>query len=142
MYACIRAFASIYVRICPSCDVSLCTPPGLRITIRVLICRAAAPKYTQEVGGNGGTVCEDKCADGAYINHWKVRAGSVVDSIMGLCTDGKWLKNCGGNGGGLWEGDADARSLPVRCGTGPLNKASAMLSLRSSCCGSSPAGEV
>ena len=85
------------------------------------------PKYTQEVGGDGGTVCEDKCADGAYITHWKLRTSSAVDSIMGLCTDGKWLKKCGGNGGNPWEGDADAHSLPVRCGTGLLNSASAML---------------
>jgi hypothetical protein len=98
------------------------------------------PKYTQEVGGDGGTVCEDKCADGAYITHWKLRTGSLVDSIMGLCTDGKWLKNCGGNGGNPWEGDADDHSLPERCGTGLLNRASAMLLLVAAAAPRSQAG--
>jgi len=75
------------------------------------------PKYTQEVGGDGGSVCEDKCPAGAYITHWKLRTGSLVDSIMGLCTNGQWLKYCGGTGGNAWEGDGDAHSIPVRSGS-------------------------
>ncbi len=52
------------------------------------------PKYTQEVGGDGGTVCEDKCADGAYITHWKLRKSLDAEQVWeGPYQQRSWLVN-------------------------------------------------
>ena len=72
------------------------------------------PKTTDPLGGSTGTPCEAKCTDGAYIKVWKLHTSAVVESIQGLCTDGNWLKPCGGNGGTLSEVAADSHVIPVR----------------------------
>jgi hypothetical protein len=72
---------------------------------------AVTPKY----GGNGGGVVIDRCADGAYIKQWKLRTGALVDQIVAVCSDGKTLKKCGGNGGGPSTVTA-AASTSVRTG--------------------------
>jgi len=74
-------------------------------------------KYTDAVGGSTGASCEARCADGAYIKSWKLRAAALVDSIQGLCSDGNWLKACGGDGGALSEVPGDSHTIPVRSGS-------------------------
>ena len=75
-------------------------------------------KYTDAVGGSAGASCEARCADGAYIKSWKLRTSALVDSIQGLCSDGNWLKACGGDGGALSEVPGDSHAIPVRYGAG------------------------
>ena len=36
--------------------------------------------------GDGGGHVADECKRGQYINHWKIRSGSLVDAIQGRCT--------------------------------------------------------
>ena len=73
-------------------------------------------KYTDAVGGSAGASCEARCADGAYIKSWKLRTSAFVDGIQGLCSDGNWLKACGGDGGALSEVPGDSHAIPVRYG--------------------------
>jgi hypothetical protein len=75
-------------------------------------------KYTDPVGGTTGTSCEAKCPDGAFIKSWKLHTSALVDSIQGLCSDGNWLKACGGDGGALSQVDSDSHAIPVRCAFG------------------------
>jgi hypothetical protein len=77
---------------------------------------ALPAKYTGAVGGSAGASCEARCADGAYIKSWKLRTSAFVDSIQGLCSDGNWLKACGGDGGALSEVPGDSHAIPVRYG--------------------------
>lgn len=57
-------------------------------------------KYTASVGGNGGGALSSYCPGNAYVSWWKIRTGSLVDRIQGKCSDGTWLRTCGGSGGG------------------------------------------
>jgi len=61
---------------------------------------ARITKYTSAFGGNGGGSINSYCPDGHYINWWKIRTGSLVDRIQGRCSNGTWLRVCGGSGGG------------------------------------------
>ena len=79
---------------------------------------ALPAKFTSAVGGSAGASCEARCADGAYIKSWKLRTSALVDSIQGLCSDGNWLKACGGDGGALSEVPGDSHAIPVRYGAG------------------------
>jgi hypothetical protein len=72
------------------------------------------PKTTDPVGGSTGVPCDAKCSDGAYIKIWKLRTSALVNSIQGLCTDGNWLKLCGGEGGIQSEVDGDSHVISVR----------------------------
>ena len=52
--------------------------------------------------------------DGIFCNnHGSV--GSLVDSLRGRCNDGRWLRRCGGHGGGFWQGSLNSRRIGVRC---------------------------
>jgi len=74
-------------------------------------------KFTKAYGGNGGNPVNSYCAAGKYINYWKIRSGAKVDQLRGRCSDGKWLKSAGGNGGGQWKGRANTQKISVRSGT-------------------------
>jgi len=62
--------------------------------------RILKTKVTPKYGGNGGRPVKSSCTPGAHITKWLIRSGSLVDQIVGVCSDGKKLKKCGGNGGG------------------------------------------
>ena len=51
-----------------------------------------------------GIFCNDHCS-----------VGSLVDSLRGRCNDGRWLRRCGGHGGGFWQGSLNSRRIGVRC---------------------------
>merc|ERR1712159_472835 len=74
--------------------------------------------YSNYRGGNGGGAVNSYCSGKTYINYWKIRSGSKVDQIQGRCSDGSWLKKCGGNGGGQWKGSAkSSQYISVRSGS-------------------------
>lgn len=75
-------------------------------------------KHTFAFGGNGGGVVNSNCADGHYVNWWRVRSGSLVDRIQGRCSNGAWLRACGGSGGGENQrsGVNGAQKMYVRTG--------------------------
>merc|ERR1711988_209387 len=62
--------------------------------------RKKGEAVTNKYGGNGGGVVDDRCARDAHIKEWKIKSGALVDNIVAVCSDGKELKKCGGNGGG------------------------------------------
>lgn len=72
---------------------------------------------TPSYGGNGGHLVDVKCKPGAWITHWALRTGGLVDSIQGKCSDGTLLRKCGGNGGGSKGsiGDSDS-TVAIRYG--------------------------
>jgi hypothetical protein len=79
----------------------------------------AAPKrvtYTPARGGNGGGAVHSYCRSGKHINYWRIRSGSLVDSLQGRCSDGRWLRRCGGRGGGFWQGHLSTQQIWVRTG--------------------------
>jgi hypothetical protein len=80
---------------------------------------AAAPRvtYTTAVGGHGGRALSSYCAPHKYINYWYLRTGSLVDRLQGRCSDGRWLRHCGGNGGGAWRGSLNTNKILVRYGS-------------------------
>jgi len=77
----------------PTTPVTLPVPPPATKPPRIT-------KYTYAYGGNGGSSINSYCPDGHYINWWKIRTGSLVDRIQGRCSNGAWLRACGGYGGG------------------------------------------
>jgi Mg-chelatase subunit ChlD len=77
----------------PTTPVTLPVPPPATKPPRIT-------KYTCAYGGNGGSSINSYCPDGHYINWWKIRTGSLVDRIQGRCSNGAWLRACGGYGGG------------------------------------------
>merc|ERR1712159_416099 len=93
-----------------TCETTTASPPATkppRIT-----------KHTFAFGGNGGGVVNSNCADGHYVNWWRVRSGSLVDRIQGRCSNGAWLRACGGSGGGENQrsGVNGAQKMYVRTG--------------------------
>jgi hypothetical protein len=74
-------------------------------------------KYTARRGGNGGRAVHDYCRTNKFINYWQIRSGSLVDSLRGRCNDGRWLRRCGGHGGGFWQGSLNSRRIGVRSGS-------------------------
>lgn len=83
-------------------------------------CGVRAPadrvKYTGAFGGRGGRPVHSYCRKGRFINYWRIRSGALVDNIRGRCSDGKWLKPCGGGGGGVWQGGLNRERIGVRTG--------------------------
>jgi hypothetical protein len=77
-------------------------------------------KYTSSYGGNGGGALNSFCPDGHYVYQWKIRAGSMTDSIQGRCSNGQWLAKCGGNGGGEWIGASAGGTQKVAIRSGSL----------------------
>jgi uncharacterized protein YegL len=75
-----------------------CSQPTLTATVPAKPARIT--KYTASWGGNGGGAVHSYCPDGSHISLWKIRTGSLVDRIQGRCSNGSWLRTCGGHGGG------------------------------------------
>jgi hypothetical protein len=57
-----------------------------------------------------------ECPSGAYINYWQMRTGSLVDRLRGRCSNGSWLGQCGGSGGGFWQGHVSSTGVHIRTG--------------------------
>lgn len=77
--------------------------------------RRSVLKYTAAYGGRGGRAVDSYCSSG-YINYWQVRSGSLVDRIRGRCSNGRWLRSCGGRGGGFWQGRTSSRAISIKYG--------------------------
>lgn len=73
-------------------------------------------KYTRSAGGRGGRPVHSYCRKGRYINFWKVRSGRFVNNLQGRCSDGKWLRKCGGRGGRLHHTRRSSQRIVVRTG--------------------------
>jgi uncharacterized protein YegL len=108
------ATCSYHVKITtPRCAIAMAVPPPPPATKPPRI-----TKYTTSFGGNGGGAVNSWCPDGHYINWWKIRTGSLVDRIQGRCSNGVWLRTCGGSGGGESQrsGIWGAQKMYVRTG--------------------------
>jgi hypothetical protein len=100
--------------------------PSLSTSTSLVQATASAPTtpdpqlfhMTKAVGSWDGDECqtEIQCPKGSYISRWRIRNSTVLDSIQGQCSDGTWLKQCGGKGGTEWNGTLGTNSIDVRFG--------------------------